>query len=280
MTPTPMAGLVRVTQPREVVEEATRVGFEKKREGYSPEALVLAVDEILADMPLSRAIVVYIQSVSDKDGETPVEKPFSWFTGVIALAFAGFCLWLVYLLFRLVGPDANFFAALGIIIGQSLLLRLVKRSLRLTTFSTLDSVNDASYPTNLHPIRNAPAAVGSLRLRRLRQLLVDTADRIAAGEKPADLEAELADVNLTPRAARMMVRLATISAAVRDYVPPYQSRWLGLTLAVVFITTCVIVIERAGDALAEGYQLYAIAVSAWIGGDLAARPKRPRLPSA
>jgi hypothetical protein len=255
--------------------------MEKKREGYSPEALVMAVDEVLSDLPLSRAIVVYIQSVSGKEDAAPVERPFSWFSAMVSVGFAGLCLWLVYVLFRQVGPQTHFFAALGLVILQSILLRLAQRGIRLTTFATVDGVNDASYPTKLHPLRNAPASVGSLRLRRLRHLMLETADRIASGEKPAQIREELAEVNLTPTAARVLVGLAQVRAAIRDYIPPYESRWLGLTLAIAFLSTCLIVIEKAGDQLAEGFQLYAIAVSAWIAGDLGARPKPkpPQLPT-
>lgn len=277
----PASGLVRVTQTREAVEEATRIGIERQREGYSPEALVLAVDEVLKDMPLSRAIVVYIQSLAGREEETAVERPFSWISSVVAVGFGVLCFWLIFILFRQVGPETHFFAALGIVILQSILVRMAKRGFRLMTFAAVDGVNDASYPTNLHPIRNAPAAVGTLRLRRLRNLMLETADRIAAGESPERIRQELAEVNLTPSAARMLVGLSKMSAFLRDFIPPYQSRWLGLTLAVVFLSTCLIVIEKAGDRLAEGFQLYAIAVSAWIAGDIAARPKPrpPQLPT-
>src|ERR1044072_7625056 len=142
----PVGGLIRVTKSRDVVEEATRIGMEKKREGYSPEALVMAVDEVLSDLPLSRAIVVYIQSVSGKEDAAPVERPFSWFSAMVSVGFAGLCLWLVYVLFRQVGPQTHFFAALGLVILQSILLRLAQRGIRLTTFATVDGVNDASSP--------------------------------------------------------------------------------------------------------------------------------------
>jgi hypothetical protein len=270
-------GVVRVTHTREEIERATQVGVERKREGYSPEALVLAVDEILNNLQLSRAIVVYVQSMSQAEGQAELERPFSWFSVFGAAVFTGLCLWLVVLLFRQVAPDTGFFMAILIVIAQSILLRLAKGAVRYAFVAACDGLNNASYPTNLHPLRNSSPIVGRIRTRRLRALVVETADRIISGEKPGDIAGELAQVNLTPSAAQLVVGLARIRATMRDYLPPYESRWLALSVACAFLITCVIVIERAGDRLAEGYHNYALAVTAWVGGDIAAKPRRRRL---
>jgi hypothetical protein len=278
-----VGGVVRVTSPREAIEEATRLGVERKREGYSPEALVLAVDEILQDMPLSRAIVIYIQSSSRDDSEElPVERPFSWFSVMVAIGFALFCVWLVVLLYRFVGPDTAIISAFGLVICQAVLLNFAKRGVRLAFMSACDGLNDASYPTNLHPLRNANSAVGTLRLRRLRALMTETQERLKKGERAEDIERELAVVNLTPQAARVLVRVAQVNAVVRDYIPPYESRALGLFLAFAFAATCIFVIESAGNRIPEGFRNYAIGVCGWIAGDIAARPRRrpPRLPAS
>lgn len=267
-------GIVRVTNSRDEIEQATQVGLEKKREGYSPEALVLAVDEIVHNLPLARAIVVYVQSTVNNEMATSIERPFSWFSVLASAGFAASCIWLVVFLFTLVGPDMGIWRIVLIVIGQAILVRLAQRGLRLASMSACDGLNDASYPTNLHPLRNANSAVGSLRLRRLRALVLETADRILGGAKPEELVVDLSVVNLTPRAARFVVRLACINASLRDYLPPYQSRWLGYLLALAFIVTAVVCIQRVGDRLAEGYQDYAICVACWIAGDLAARPRR------
>lgn len=269
-----------MTNSRDEVEQATQVGLERKREGYSPEALVLAIDEIVNNLPLARAIVVYVQNTVDHENDSSVERPFSWFSVLMASGFAASCIWLVYYLFRLVGPQVDLLFVLAIVFGQAILLRLAQRGLRLALMSACDGLNEASYPTKLHPLKNATGAVGNLRLKRLRALVLESADRIVAGEKPQTLIAELSDLNLTPSAARGVVVLATINATLRDYVPPYEQRWLGYTLAVVFIITAMISIERIGNKLPEGFQNYAIAVSAWIAGDLAAKPRRrPRSPA-
>jgi hypothetical protein len=273
-------GVVRVTNSRAEIEEATRLGLERKREGYSPEALVLAVDEILKNLPLSRAIVVYVQnSVADKEEDPALERPFSWFSVFVAIGFALFCLWLVVLLFRFVSPETTFFSAIGLVIGQALLLNFAKRGARLAFMSACDGLNDASYPTNLHPLRNANSSVGTLRLRRLGALMADTESRIRAGEDPAALSRELGEVNLTSRAAQLIVRVARFNAAIREYLPPYESRSLAIFLSFAFITTCIVVIMRAGESIPEGFRNYAFGVSGWIGGDIAARPRRPRSPA-
>ncbi|MFI5388002.1 MAG: hypothetical protein ACHQ50_17990 [Fimbriimonadales bacterium] len=269
-------GVVRVTNSREEIEQATQVGLEKKREGYSPEALVLAVDEIVHNLPLARAIVLYVQSAFEHETDASVERPFSWFSVLVSVGFAASCLWLIFALLQAVGPATSIWVALLIVIGQSILFRFAQRGMRLAFMSAIDGLNDASYPTNLHPLRNASSAVGTLRLRRLRALVMETSERIIAGERPDDLVADLAVVNLTPRAARFIVRLAVMAATLRDYLPPYQSPWLGYTLGLAFWITGLIVIDRTGSRLAEGYKNYALAVATWIAWDLAARPRRPR----
>ncbi len=271
------SGIVRVTNSRDEIDLATQVGIEKKREGYSPEALVLAVDEVVHNLPLARAIVVYVQSTVNPENDAASEMPFSWFSVLASVGFALSCFWLVLVLFRQVGPSMSVWVTAPIVLGQALLLRLGQRGLRLAFMSVCDGLNDASYPTKLHPLRTAATSVSTLRLRRLRALVIETADRIIAGAKGVGLIEELSEVNLTPRAARFVVRLATVNAALRDYLPPYQSRWLGYTLAFAFAVTALICIGRVGDRLAEGYQNYAICVAFWIAGDLGANPRR-RLP--
>ena len=104
--------------------------------------------------------------------------------------------------------------------------------------------------------------------------LQETADRIVGGADHRALIDDLAELNLTRRAAKMVVGLARISAVLRDFLPPYQSRWLGYTLAFAFAATAMVCIGRISDHLAEGYQDYALLVAFWIAGDLAARPRR------
>jgi hypothetical protein len=276
----PFDVITRVTHSREEIERATQIGLEKKREGYSPEALVLAIDDILQDLQLSRAIVVYVQSALDEKGEPAVERPFSWFTVLTSFSFGVMCLWLVYELFRLVQSNTNIFEVILIVVSQSILLRIFRSCARLAFMSAGDGLNDVSYPTRLHPLKRATSIVSTLRLRRLRALVTETSDRLIAGEDAAKLVAELSEVNLTDRAARYLVGIARINAATRGYLPPYEPRWLALTLAVVFMITCIVVVERAGDRIVEGYRNYAIGVSGWIAGDIAARPrKRPRSPA-
>jgi hypothetical protein len=273
----PFNVITRVKHSRDEIERATQVGLDKKREGYSPEALVLAIDEILQDLQLSRAIVVYVQSAIDEKGEPAVERPFSWFTMLSAISAGGLCLWFVYELFRLVRPNTNIFEVILIVITQSILLKIFRSCSRLAFMSAGDGLNDVSYPTKLHPLKRATSIISTLRLRRLRALVTETADRISAGEEPSKLVAELSEVNLTDRAAHYLVGIARINAAARGYLPPYEPRWLAISLAVVFMVTCIVVVERAGDRIVEGYRNYAIGVSGWIAGDIAARPgKRPR----
>jgi hypothetical protein len=270
-------GIVRVTQSRETIQRATEIGIEKKREGYSPEALVLAVDEVLDDLQLSRAIVVYVQATAQAENGAALERPFSWFSVLMSLSFAVICIWGVTSLFKIVNPVTDFLTVFLIVIGQSFLLRFAHRGVRLAFMSACDGLNDASYPTNLHPLRNANSSVGTLRLRRLRALVNDTANRLAAGESAGRLMTDLAEVNLTGPAAAMIVRLAQINVVVRDYLPPYESRWLAYVLAIVFVVTCFIIIERAGDRLADGYKSYALAVSGVVAGNLTASTRqRPR----
>lgn len=274
-------GVVRVTRSKEDIEKATQVGLERAREGYSPEALVLAVDEVLSDMPLSRAIVVYVQTTQRNGDDSAMERPFSIFSVFLSIGFSILCLWLVFMLLRQVGPATTIWTVILLVLCQALLLRFAARSVRLAAMSACDGLNDASYPTRLHPLSNASSIVGSLRLRRMRALVLETADRIVAGEKASAIRDELTEVNLTPRAARIVVALARINAAVRDYLPPYEPRWIAYTLAIAFIVTCLAILERAGDRLAEGYQNYALGLTGWIAGDLAMRPKRrPRSPAS
>jgi hypothetical protein len=267
-------GVVRVTNPREEIELATQIGLEKKREGYSPEALVLAVDEVLHNLQLSRAIVLFVQSTVNHETDTAVERPFSWFSVLVSLGFAAACLWLIYALLGQVGPTTGPWIILVVVLGQAMLFRLALRGARLSFMSACDWLNNASYPTNLHPLRNTNSTMGMLRLRRLRALVVDTADRMVAGENPESLVAELADVNLTSRAARFVVRLAQANVTLRDYLPPYTSRWLAYTLALVFGITVMVLVERMGNRLADSYRVYAYCVAGLIAGGLMARPRR------
>ena len=71
-------GLVRTTKSRAEIEDATRMAFERKREGYSPEALAMALNEVLDDEALSRAIVLFVQSDTEQKGKN-IERPStSW----------------------------------------------------------------------------------------------------------------------------------------------------------------------------------------------------------
>ncbi|HWA82308.1 MAG TPA: hypothetical protein VG820_02670 [Fimbriimonadaceae bacterium] len=264
-----LAGIVRVTNTREELEEATQVAQERRREGYSPEALALAVDEILHNTPLSRAIAMYVESVDLKPAE---ESRFPWAPLFGSVAFAGFACWLVLLLFHQVDARIDLFTVLLIVLAQGSLIRMGLAALRLAVITVCDGLNDTSYPTRLHP--NAPFAVGGLRLRRLRALLQETADRIVAGEKPAQLAAELSEVNLTPRAARIVVGLSRIGAILRGYLPPYQPRWIGYLLAVAFAVTAIVFVDRIGDRMAEGYKNYALGVAGLIAGELSTGPRR------
>jgi len=263
-----------VKNPRAEIEHATQVGLERKREGYSPEALVLAVDEIVHDLPLARAIVVYVQSASDYERSAPIERPFAWVTVGASGGFAALCGWLAVLLLRQVSPAIDVWNVILIVLGQALLLRFAWAGGRLAVMSFCDGLNDSSYPTNLHPLRRASSIVGSLRLRRLRALVLETADRIVGGGKPAHLADELSEINLTPHAAKFAVRLARVNAAVRDFLPPYEPRWLAYTVAFAFVITAVICVQRVSNRIAEGYQDYAICLACWIAGDLAAGPRR------
>src|ERR1051326_2507310 len=98
MQPPRLAGIVRVTNSREEIEQATRVALDRKREGYSPEALVLAIDEILEDVQLSRAIIIYVQSVTGDPSDPPLEHRFPWFLALLSAGFSAICLGLDYLL--------------------------------------------------------------------------------------------------------------------------------------------------------------------------------------
>jgi hypothetical protein len=273
-----VAGIVRVVANREDVQRATEIGFEKKREGYSPEALVLAVDEVLGDLALSRATVLYV-TATEGAGPADTERSTSWFSAFTAIGFSACCLWLVIVLLRMVGPNSTLLGVLGIMIGQSILLSLARGAIRLSVLSVCDSLNDASYPTNLHRFRQASSVLGNIRLRRLRALIVDTAERLKNGEH--GLVEDLAEINLTPAASRLVVRLARWNLATRDFLPPYESRWLAYTLAFVFLLTCAIMLERAGDSLPEGYGYYGAAIAGAIAARLSARPRRRlRLPDS
>ncbi|HVT10762.1 MAG TPA: hypothetical protein VHE55_00730 [Fimbriimonadaceae bacterium] len=261
-----LAGIVRVTNTREELEEATQMAQERRREGYSPEALALAIDEILHNAQLSRAIALYVQGVE------PGESRFPWLPLVGSVSFAAFAFWLVLLLFNQVDARTDLFTVLLIVLAQGSLIRMGLAALRLTVFTACDELNDASYPTRLHP--HAPYTVGGLRLRRLRALLQETADRIIAGERPDQLAAELSEVNLTPRAAGIVVGLSRIGAVLRGYLPPYQPRWLGYLLAVAFAITAIVFVDRIGDRMAEGYKNYALGVAGLIAGELSAGPRR------
>lgn len=265
------AGIVRVTNAREEIEQATRMAIERKQEGYSPEALVLAVDDILHNTQLARAIVVYVQSVDPDPAEV---RRFPWFLSLAASSFAIFALWLVAVLLHQVDPRTDLIAVLLIVFAQGSLIRVALASLRLAFMSACDGVNDASYPTRLHPLPNANSAIGSLRLRRLRALLLETADRIVAGEKVGPLIAELSEVNLTPRAARLIVGFASVSALLRGYLPPYQPRWLGYVLAAAFAITAIVFVDQIGDRLADGFKNYALGAAGLIAGELSAGPRR------
>jgi len=222
---------------------------------------------------LARAIVVYVQNTVTHETDVPLERPLSWLSVPASAGLSAFCIWIVVVLFHLVGPATDVWYIVLIVLGQAILTRLAIRGIRSAFMAACDGLNEASYPTNLHPIRNAGSGAGAIRLRRLRALVIETADRIAAGSKPDELVAELSTINLTPRAARFLVRIARVRASLREYFPPYQSRWLGYTLATAFVITAVISIHRLGDRLAEGLQNYAICVAFWIAGDLAARPR-------
>lgn len=267
---------MRVRSPREEIERATALAIAKKEEGYSPEALVLAVDEVLHNVVLSRAVVLYAQNAESRNLPA-IERPVSWFSVLMASGFAVFCIWLVVVLFRLVDSETGFLAAFGIVILQSILLSLTQRGVRLAFMAAADGLNNASYPTNLHPLRNANSAVGSLRLRRLRGLVLDSANRIKEGEQPEDIARDLAEVNLTPGASRFIVRLARVNLAVRDYLPPYENRWLAYTLAFAFLITCIAVMNRAKEQ-PEGLENYAAAVAGMIAVKLTASPRRPGFP--
>lgn len=267
-------GIVRVTHSREDVELATRIGIEKKREGYSPEALVLAIDEVLNDIKLSRAIVVYVQANRMDEGTEKLKVGAPIFSILPILGIAAMCIWGVIALFHQVTPSSEFLNVIFIVVGQAILLRVALHAVRLAVMAQCDAMNNAAYPTNLHPFEPISSPIGSIRLRRLRALITETADRIVKGENPKEIASELSVINLTPRASKMVVALGRISAVIRDFLPPYEPRWLAFTLAVAFIVTCIIFVERAGDRISEGYKNYAIGVSGWIAGDLAAAPRR------
>ena len=278
MQGSPGSALVRVTKSREEIERATELARERRAANYSLEAMVLAVDEVLDDSSLARAIVLFFQNEGDAPAD--VEKPVAWLSVALALLFALAALIGVAALFRGIGPTTSFLGAVGVILLQFLLLAIVRRVVRYAVVAALDGLNDATFPTRLHPFRHSSSAVNMMRLTRLRALLRETTERIRAGEKARLLRDELAEINMTDRGASALVRFASWSAATRDFVPPYESRWLAWTVAAVFVTTCIVVLQRAGDALAEGYRNYAMALTGWIAGDLAARPRlRPRLPT-
>lgn len=279
--PERIPSVVRVRASLSQVEEASALAREKLRDGYSPEAAILVVDDILSDPALARAIVTYEKNEEKFAGEA-VEKPVSWGSMVFAMLFAGLNLYGVVWLFGFVTPRTLFLTTLLIVVLQALFLRFARGSIRYALLSAIDALNDASYPTRLHPMRRASAAVGNLRVRRLRALLNNTANRLASGEIVGDVRRDLEEVNLTSRAASPLTACARVTAALRDYFPPYDNRWLGLGAAGVFVATCIYMISQRD--LAEGYRNYAIGVSGWLAGDLAARPKRlikpPRLPDA
>src|SRR4051812_16750458 len=107
MQPPRFSGIVRVTNSREEVEEATRLAVEKKSESYTPEALILAIDEVLHNLPLSRAIVLYVQATENPRAEPLLEQQVSWFSVLGALSFSAVSLWCIYFLFSLVEPNSS-----------------------------------------------------------------------------------------------------------------------------------------------------------------------------
>src|SRR5690349_10554926 len=119
-------GIVRVPHSPDQIDRATKIGEEKRREGYSPEALVMVVDEVLDNPQVSRAIVLYLQnSAPDKKAEDKIGTPW-WMSIGITAAFAALNVWGVLLLFSSVHADTSFWMVLLIVIGQALLLRLAK----------------------------------------------------------------------------------------------------------------------------------------------------------
>lgn len=267
--------IVRVTASAEIVEQATKLAREKLAENYSVEGAVLAVDAELQDIALSRAIV---QFASADQQANDVEKPMAWISIFMSVAASLVFLACVAWLFQLVKPNSSFISVLLIVIGQGMLLNLFRGSLRYALYAYIDLKNENSFPTNQHPTRKANSSQSTLRLRRLRGLLKEAATEIAGGAKPMDVSAELAKVNLTAKASRVLTGWASVSAFFKDMLPPYENRWLAYGLALVFIVTCVLVIEFKNPA--EGYTNYALAVSGWVAGDIARTTRRPRLPAS
>lgn len=263
--------IVRVKTPAEIVDRGTGIARERLAENYSDEAVILAVQAEIEDIDLARAIVAYVKG---EGTGASVERPMSWISIVMMLFCAALFMAGVVWLVSFIHPASEFFTAFLVVIVQGILLRMVMGSLRLALFNLIDFENDNSYPTNRHPVRKGMASESIVRLGRLRALMKETASRIAAGEHRDQIETELAQVNLTPKASGALTKLAQLGAFFKDFLPPYENKWVAYGLALAFIVTCVVVIES--KPVAEGYTNYMLAVSGWIAGGLARAKPRPR----